>query len=942
MDAQRWQAVEDLFLQASELNGEDRRKLLDAACAEDPELRREVDELLEADSDIEAPLAQAIGATLQEAGPLFPNLHIDRYEIESELGRGGMGTVFLGRRADRQYQMRVAIKVSHQGVFHREAQERMHQERQILAGLDHPNICKLLDGGTTEQGMPYFVMEYVEGEPIDTFCERHGLSVEARLQLFRQVCDAVHYAHRQLVIHRDLKPNNILVTRDGVPKLLDFGIAKLLDTSEGALPVAVTSPLVTRSGMRLLTPAYASPEQLLGRSLSTASDVYSLGVLLYRLLIDALPYRLDDVTFAEMERLVCEQEPALASATASKSADPIIRERARRLHGDLDNILAKALRKEPEARYGSVDQLADDLDRHLSGEMVRARPHTLGYRASKFLRRHRLAVTALILVVLSLTTGLGVAIWQARVASFERQQAEAQRLLAEQAQARAERSKELTIDIFRLSDPSVARGNSLTVREALENAISEIRRDLSQDSLDRADLLEIIGIIYQNLGLYDPADTLLREVLELRSDHEASPLDVAAIQNYLGEVLLKKGHAAEAETRFRSSLKLRRQEGAKLQDVAESWINLGTALFDQQQLDAAEAAYAQGFDLLGSQLSAGQEELIEPLGNLAAIRWSQGEQDEAEALYRQGLEIAQAQLDEDDLKTLGLLANLVTVLHSQKEFQQAKPLAEKVLKIRRRLLEDDHPDVAQSLNILSVLDYELGDLEAAEPLQREAITIKEQKFGVDHRSTLSSLNNLGQLLLARGAYTEAVTLYEDLVQRRRRKHGDDHLRVRRDLGQLAEAQLMAGHLEDASASYRAALAEAADAERDPVRYAAASYGLAASLLRLHRPDEAMAHLEAASSRLESMEPQETWLTLRVHGTTLALALESGDADATQRHWNALRPHLEPLAQGANSVRLPRERLALEHLKALLRGAPLPSNGTSGEAVARLLGSNSGS
>jgi eukaryotic-like serine/threonine-protein kinase len=442
------QQLKDLFHAAVELAPQDRGAFLNANCATDEELRGQVSRLLSAHEAagnfIDSPALIDIGLVSQEQDPDAIHLigrRIGPYETVRELGRGGMGTVFLAVRADDQYRKQVAIKLVNRGMDTDTILRRFMMERQILANLEHPNIAGLLDGGSTTDGLPYFVMEYV-GKPIDEFCDARTFTTTQRLELFRQVCAALQYAHQNLVIHRDIKPSNILVTAEGVPKLLDFGIAKLLSpgwASEAGDPTA--------SMQVLMTPAYASPEQLRGFSISTASDVYSLGVVLYELLSGHHPYRSASLVPAEMARVILSEEPEKPSVaisdcglriaeskarSASTSKDPqdsktnpqsAIRN-PKSLRGDLDNIVLKALRKEPERRYASVQEFSEDIRRHLEGLPVTATPDTFSYRAKKFIQRNKAGVAAAVIIVITLLAGAGITSWQARVARRERDKAE--------------------------------------------------------------------------------------------------------------------------------------------------------------------------------------------------------------------------------------------------------------------------------------------------------------------------------------------------------------------------------------------------------------------------------------------------------------------------------------------------------------------------------------
>ncbi len=421
MTSEQWQAVRTVLERALEMPQAERTSYLDHACAGDPAMRQEVESLLQADEQAthaflagkaidHVELSAEMTADHARADTL-QGRRIGSYLVLEEIGHGGMGTVYRATRADDQFSQQVAVKVVRGGLGDRLAIQRFKAERQILANLDHPNIARLLDGGTTEDGRPYVVMEYIQGSPIDQFAEARALSLRERLTLFRTVCSAVAYAHQRLVIHRDIKPANILVTAEGVPKLLDFGIAKILDDPQQSDGVTIgAEPTVTM--VRLMTPEYASPEQVRGEPVTTATDVYSLGVVLYSLLTGRRPYPVASKTAHEIVQAVLETEPEKPSASN------------RRLRGDLDNIVLKALRKEPARRYTSVEQFSEDIRRHLDGLPVSARPDTLAYRGSKFVRRHKWAVLAACLAVLALIGGMAATLREAYIAREERARAE--------------------------------------------------------------------------------------------------------------------------------------------------------------------------------------------------------------------------------------------------------------------------------------------------------------------------------------------------------------------------------------------------------------------------------------------------------------------------------------------------------------------------------------
>ncbi len=491
MTPERWEEIGNLYEQMLKCPPAQRAAFLDGACASDPALRREVESMVathEADPDfLERPASLLLGPlqTIQTSGELpDEKTYLGPYRLVRPLGRGGMGEVFLAVRELATVRQTVALKVLRPGLEQSDLVRRFAAEQQILAQLAHPGIARLLDAGHTADGRPYLAMEYVDGEPITAYCDRHQLTVEQRLRLFVQVCEAVQFAHQHLVIHRDLKPSNILVAlpasarpEEGQVKLLDFGIAKMLDPDPRD-----TSVLLTRTGQRLLTPAYASPEQLDGAPIATTSDVYSLGVLLYELLAGQRPYALEGKTESEVARLLAEAAPMLpsmvvAQTTANRetapAAGPVDVGRARRssperlqrrLRGDLDTMVMMALRKEPERRYRSAEALAEDIERHLGGLPVRARADTLGYRARKFVRRNRWTVAAATAFVILLAGFAGaMALQQAETAR--------QRDRAERELAKSESVTGFLTALFEANRPSEARGDTITARELLDRGV---------------------------------------------------------------------------------------------------------------------------------------------------------------------------------------------------------------------------------------------------------------------------------------------------------------------------------------------------------------------------------------------------------------------------------------------------------------------------------------
>lgn len=550
---------------------------MEQSCGADVLLRQELQSLLNSSdrtlADLRRPVEELAGEIIHEAGPQ----RIGPYQIVRLLGEGGMGLVYLARRADDQYQRLVAIKLMHAGLGRStEMLRRFRVERQILANLDHPNIARLLDGGITAAGAPYLVMEYIDGIPIDDYCRRHPFSTAERLQLFRTVCGAVEYAHRNLVVHRDIKPGNVLVTEDGMPKLLDFGIAKLLDPENSNRTFAYTVET-----QRLMTPEYASPEQVRGEPVTTATDVYALGVVLYELLAGRPPFRLESASPLDVARVICEQEPVRPS-TASRSNPAASPLQTRELRGDLDNIILKAMRKEPGRRYSSVAQLSEDVRCYLRGYPVEARGGARRYRAGKFVRRHKVALAAIVagaLAVVGFGIGMGLL---------------AQRATRERL--RAERESRFLANIFEAATPEQARGREVTARELLDQGALRVDRELAGDPAQRASMLDNIGRAYDALGLYGKAEPLVERAYELRTrtpgDHE---LDLAASLENLANTLRLQDRYEKAEPLFRQALEIRQRVlGAKSDLVAESLNGLGGCLFLENKDAEAEHSEPSG------------------------------------------------------------------------------------------------------------------------------------------------------------------------------------------------------------------------------------------------------------------------------------------------------------------------------------------------------------
>ncbi len=503
MSLQNWQQIKDIFAEALETSNDDRLDFLRERCGTDEELYAEVKSLIEANAETE-PLIEknALNFASKLDGKSYNFTKFGRYTVLHEIGRGGMGAVFLADRNDGEYEQKAALKIIRQSFVNEEIERHFRRERQILASLNHPNIAKLLDGGVSESGELFLVMEYVEGESLLEYAENHQLNIEEKLNLFLKICRAVSYAHQNLVVHRDLKPSNILVGKDGEPKLLDFGLAKITAPDDG-LFAAENGSEQTKTLFRVFTPAYAAPEQIHGKTVTTASDVYSLGVCLYELLTGEKPFRFEGKSLDEILKTVDNIEPLRPSAIGSSrfqisdskfenGRNPKSKiQNLKFLKGDLDNITLKSLRKEPERRYRSVEAFTDDIERHLKNLPVRARPNTLAYRASRFFRRNRIAVSATALVILALISGLAIALWQTQIARVERARAE----------QRFSDVRKLSNSLLFEISPKIERlPGSTEAREILVSRALEYLDSLATESQNDSQLQSELATAYEKIG----------------------------------------------------------------------------------------------------------------------------------------------------------------------------------------------------------------------------------------------------------------------------------------------------------------------------------------------------------------------------------------------------------------------------------------------------------
>jgi serine/threonine protein kinase/tetratricopeptide (TPR) repeat protein len=782
---QRWSQVTEIVDGAlRRTDAKERSRYLREACDDDGELRREVEDLLRFENDdreiLAGPARKRPARSLSQSWTPQPGEEIGPYRVVRRLGDGGMGVVVAAH--DAELGRDVALKLIRRERLSEEALRRFDSERRILARLDHPHIAHIYGSGLhhSENGpQPYFAMELVDGENIDTWCDEQRLSIDDRIRLLLKVCDALAEAHRNLVVHRDLKPSNVLVTKGGEPKLLDFGIAKELET-QGA---AATDVDITRTGHQPLSPAYASPEQVRGRSVTVASDVYSVGVLLYRLLSGHPPYELDGDHVENVVK-ICEDEPRPPSTQAlvarevwrdgtpfSVSPDVLASQRRsdprtlrRRLRGDLDSIVGKALAKDPRHRYRSMEPLAEDLSRHLQGLPVTARQATWPYRTAKFLRRHCWRLAAAAVVWGMLTVGLGG--W---LQSRDRVRASAEQ--AAEAERQAEALTLFARNLVRAADPDASGGRPLSAREILERGRQEARRTLADQPEPLAHQLEALGLAYQSLGDLDAARPLLEESLELRRQvYAADHRLIARGLNNLAALLYRSGERRQAEALYRSALEMKRRLGRPPEELDKVEGNLATLLAFRGELAEAEALYRDVLARRRQIYKPGDLDLAIGLRNLGNLLYLKGDFDDAEDALREALQLRRDAGQGDGTRTASVLGSLGRVLHAQGRLDEAEAVLTEALTIRRRLLGDRHLHTALVEKDLASVYFDLGEDAVAEVLWSRAMGVLRAKKPPGAWELADAESQLGVRLAAQGRFVEAEVClresYETLVRLR--------------------------------------------------------------------------------------------------------------------------------------------------------------------------------
>jgi len=834
VDNERQRKALRLFDELADTPQEAWNERLDALCADDPDVRAEALALLEADRQAvavtglanQAPhlLAGVVDSHETAVSAKFIGQRIGPWRLQRELGRGGMGAVWLAERVDGAFEQTVAIKLIRPGWDVEDILSRFRSERQILAGLNHPHIARLVDGGVTEDGKPWLALEYVDGENLSTYCRVQNLSVTAKLKLVLTVCEAMAYAHARLIVHRDLKPSNILVTRDGTVKLLDFGIAKLLDSEAAAA-----------TGTRVFTPEYAAPEQVRGDPITTSVDVYALGLLTYDLLTGACPYKLDKPTPAAYQRAVLEQQPTRPSQAVAGSGTTIeVATLRRSLRGDLDAIVLKTLRKEPEQRYVSVNAFAADIQAYLEQRPVSARRGGRRYRLQRFVRRHATAVGLSIAAVFALIAGAAVALWQAREAREQRDAAEVETRRARATTAFLE-------SIFDNAEPEHSGEPDIRVSELLERADSTLEKSLPEDPATRSALLLSLARAHLGVGSRKKTYEMTANALALRRNDSPAALREALML-----------HASALNY-------------AKLYEKARPFVEELLTLKDIPGTDVA--TLARIYSIAG------------------VIHMNLGDDAKAEVELRSAFELYREQEGPGGPGVVNVTTMLSHLLMDSDRYEEAETLVRPVLAAVAEL-PDQQASVGPMSGTLGLITSKLGKSQEAIALLRSAVADKAKIYGENHQDYATVLNNLAIVLRDAGEYDESLQSLERVLAIRRSLWGEDHRALALTYMNIGNVYVAADRPREAAAPLQHALSIFEKSGEDGATQARARYHLATALARAGRLDESRGLIKTALGQLQRVYPNGNSWIARALAESVSLDLldsaPSADCAAAER------------------------------------------------------------
>lgn len=794
MDSNKWDEIQGLFHQCEKLSLDEQEIFLKNLEEKDSDLAKEVKKLLEA--------YYSSGTFLEddilEHDFIKAGDRVGPWKINREIGRGGMSIVYHASRADGQFERDVAIKFLHGLIPGRSMHKRLQLEQNILAKLHHKNIAQLFDAGVTDEGRPYFILEYIDGKPITEWCYENKIGFSQRLDIFAQVCEAVQFAHQRLIVHRDLKPTNILVDNNGSVKLLDFGIAKILeeDPQEGAA--------LTRTGQYLMTPEYASPEQVRGESITTATDVYALGLILCQILTGSLPYNLSEKSPMEISSIISETYPTKPSTLVGKGLE-INNEESKRLRtglnskylkkelrGDLDNIIMKALRKESERRYGSADQLLQDIRHYQKNEPISARPESAGYLTKKFVQRNRTAVSAAVIIVFILIGTVIFSLIQARNTEIERQKTEQVNAFLQEMLA---------------SPNPFEDGRDVRVIDILDQTAERMDNELDLDPSVAAAVHHTLGVTYRELGDLEKASVHLAEALKVRNNLYTPPHpDISDSQAEYGKLEQKKGNYAVADSLLRLAFESDLSRlGKENTTVAIRISDRGVLKWEMGDLESAEQLLRESLELEQQLRDSNDVQLAVSLGNLATLLLDQGYHNEALKLYNRELGIYRSNYENDQHPSIPQVLSHIGIIYDDlEEYEEARINHEQALELFRELKGEDHADVAYAMNNLASVLTNLGEPEEALKMQQESAEIYESIYGNEHPNVGIQYNNIAYAKRTTGDLEGAIESYKKAIDIWEKGLPEDHLFLGYGYHNLGSVLMLQNHPQEALPNFQRA------------------------------------------------------------------------------------------------------------------------------------------